>query len=122
MYPRLFACTAFLALAVGMGVPTSAENPDHVRQVRETRQCEGCDLRDADLEALQVELGNLRDADFRGAILYKSNFRGADLTGAMFAEADLTGADLRGSKGANLTGAVTDERTKCPNGVAGPCN
>jgi uncharacterized protein YjbI with pentapeptide repeats len=54
-----------------------AADPNHVAQLRATKKCVRCDLREADL-------------------------KGADLTGA-----DLTGADLTGARlnSANLTGA-----------------
>lgn len=97
------------------------DDPENVKRLKETRQCEGCSFQDANLPALNAELAVLRKADFRGAILYKANFRSADLTGASFGGADLSGADLRNAKGANLTGATTNAETTCPNGAAGPC-
>lgn len=115
-----FVCAA--ALAVASLVPLVAENPEHVTQLRETRKCPGCDLREAMLDGVNVELGDLRDADLRLARLYKANLRGADLTGALLTGANLTGADLRDTKGADLIGAETDERTKCPDRSMGPCN
>jgi uncharacterized protein YjbI with pentapeptide repeats len=99
----------------------SAADPDHIKQLRETGSCERCELRDADLGGVNAELGNLQNADLRGANLYKAKLQGADLSGALLVLADLTGANLRLARGANLSGAVTDERTICPDGTSGPC-
>jgi uncharacterized protein YjbI with pentapeptide repeats len=114
-----FACTVTVCLV--LLAPARAENPDHVKQFRDTGKCAGCDLRDAKLDATVAEFGDLRNADLRNASLYRANLRAADLTGALFTGANLSGADLRNSKGADLLGATTDERTKCPTGEAGPC-
>lgn len=114
-----FACT--IAVCVAFLAPASAENPDHVKQFRETGKCAGCDLREAKLDATVAEFGDLRNADLRNASLYLANLRASDLTGALFTGANLSGADLRNTKGADLLGALTDERTKCPTGEAGPC-
>lgn len=102
-------------------VVVRAENPDHVKQLRETHQCPGCDLADAQLSGLIAELANLKGADLTRAVLYKARLRGADLTGASLNGANLSGADLRNTKGANLAGATTDETTLCPSGANGPC-
>jgi len=99
----------------------ATDNPEHVKQLKETRKCSGCDLQNASLEGVNVIDGDLSYADARGAQLYKAELRGANLTGALFTGANLKGADLRDTKGADLVGAVTDEWTKCPNGSAGPC-
>ena len=115
----MFVLTA--AIAIASLVPALAENPDQVKQLRETRQCRGCNLAFASLDGINVELGDLREADVQGASLYGANLRGANLTGALFTDADLNGADLRDTKGANLSGAKTDERTQCPDGTRGPC-
>lgn len=98
-----------------------AQNPDNVKQLKETRKCVACDLREAQLDGFNLELGDLRDSDLRLASLYTANLRGADLTGADLTGTNLSGANLEHTKGANLTGAVTNERTTCPNGSKGPC-
>jgi uncharacterized protein YjbI with pentapeptide repeats len=108
-------------IVVASLIPLGADNPDHVRQLRETRECRGCNLAFASLDGVNVELGDLREADLQGASLYRANLRGADLTGALLTDADLTGADLRDAKGADLAAAKTDPRTYCPNGTTGPC-
>ena len=115
----LFLCAGFLAFeSVGLA---RTDNPEHVKQLRATGACEGCDLRGAFLDAIILENGSLRRADLTGASLYKADLRGADLTGALLNETKLTGANLKGAKGALLAAAITDERTTCPDVSAGPC-
>jgi uncharacterized protein YjbI with pentapeptide repeats len=96
-------------------------NPEHVEKLKTTLQCPACDLREAQLGGLQLENAQLQNADLAGAVLYGANLRGADLTGAILNEADLELADLTGAIGATLGAAKTDDRTKCPDGSAGPC-
>ena len=108
-------------IAIGSLVTVSADNPEQVKQLRETRQCRGCNLAFSSLDGVNVELGDLREADLQGASLYGANLRGADLTGALFTDANLNGVDLRNTKGANLSGAKTNEQTQCPDGAHGPC-
>jgi hypothetical protein len=106
----------------GVGIWAGAgDDPAHVKQLIETKVCVQCNLQDAKLKVLDAEKGNVANSDFRGADLYKANFKGADLTGAQFGGANLNGADLSGAKGADLTGATTNEYTVCPSGMAGPC-
>ena len=64
--------------------------------------CEGCDLREADLSGARLGKADLSRADLSRANLSGANLSGADLTGADLTGADLTGADLTG---ADLAGA-----------------
>ncbi len=124
MYRQKSAATVFVitaAIAIASLVPALADNPDQVKQLRETRECRGCNLAFSFLDGVNVELGDLREADLQGASLYGANLRGADLTGALFTDANLNGVDLRNTKGANLSGAKTNEQTQCPDGAHGPC-
>jgi uncharacterized protein YjbI with pentapeptide repeats len=124
MYQKKSGAAVFVltaAIAMASLVPALADNPEQVQQLRETRNCEGCNLAFASLDGVNAELGDLRGADLQGASLYGANLRGADLTGALFTDANLNGADLRNTKDANLSGAKTDERTQCPDGTRGPC-
>jgi len=98
-----------------------AANPEHVEQLKKTLQCPGCDLREAELGGVPLQNAQLQNADLSGASLYGSDLRGADLTGAILNDADLEMADLTGAIGATLAAAKTDDRTKCPDGSAGPC-
>lgn len=117
----LFVVTAVVAMASLVPVWAVADDSAQAKQLRETRQCRGCNLAFASLDGVNVELGDLREADLQGASLYGANLRGADLTGALFTDTDLTNADLRNTKGANLSGAKTNERTQCPDDTRGPC-
>lgn len=117
-------CRTGLLLGVGLLLarqPVRAENADQVKQLKETRQCAGCDLSNAKLSGLMAELANLERADLSGAVLYKARLRMARLKGASLSGANLTGADLRDARDANLSGATTDSTTVCPSGANGPC-
>jgi uncharacterized protein YjbI with pentapeptide repeats len=87
-----------------------AANPNHIRQLLQTRECRYCDLLRA-----KLSLANLRGADLTGADLYNtdlkfSDLREAILTGANLYQADLRGADLTG---AEITGADFKEANMC---------
>jgi uncharacterized protein YjbI with pentapeptide repeats len=114
-----------LIFAAGWGVARAA-NPDHVQQLLDTRKCLACDLSGAQLSGFALtgaDLGgsDLRAADLRDADLYRAQLGGADLTGADLTGTNLGGVDLRTTKGADLTGAKTNEQTYCPDGQQGPC-
>ena len=83
-----------------------------LRKLHITGECQGCDLRTADLRGADLKHSYLRTADLREADLRSSSLRYADLAGANLADADLRGADLRNAnlieanlKGANLKSA-----------------
>jgi uncharacterized protein YjbI with pentapeptide repeats len=99
----------------------SSDNPDHVAAFRSTNQCAGCDLKNARLGGIQAPNAQLINADLSDATLYGANLRGADLTGAILDRTNLAMADLTGAIGAILGSAITDQRTTCPDGSAGPC-
>jgi tetratricopeptide (TPR) repeat protein len=108
------------ALSLGTGAIARAENPDHIRQLLATKQCQRCDLSGAGLVRVQLPAANLQQSDFSRANLSQGNFASANLSGARLAGtslaganlggADLTGADLRNAdlRGAILTGAILD--------------
>ena len=97
-----------------------AENPDHIRQLLATKQCQRCDLSGAGLVRVQLPAADLQQSDFSRANLSQGNFASANLQGARLAGsslaganlsgADLTGADLRNAdlRGTILTGARLD--------------
>ena len=91
----------FLLLATA----AQAANPNDVKQLQSTRQCAGCDLRNANLKGFFLRQADLREADLRGA-----NLNGADLQGAFLKQANLTDADLRNANlaDANLADAKLD--------------
>jgi uncharacterized protein YjbI with pentapeptide repeats len=97
----LFLCAAFVLAQDG--APTVADN---VKRLKDTRECQRCDLRGADLTS---------------ANLYGARLQGANLEGAILTDANLELANLTGAIGANFDGARTDKRTICPSGAAGPC-
>ena len=101
---------------------TSSANPEHVAAFRATRQCPGCDLKNAQLGGFQAPKANLINADLSDASFYGGSLRDADLTGAILDRTNFEMADLSGAVGAILSTAITDARTTCPNGSAGPCN
>lgn len=104
------------------GVPgLIAANADQVRQFRETRVCQGCDLTAANLVGVAAVGADLRGSNLSGALLNHAQLRGANLEGADLRGANLRGANLSGAQGMNFTGAVTSKDTICPNGGHGPC-
>lgn len=114
----VLCCVLVCTVALAASQPA---NPEHVEQLKKTLQCPGCDLREAELGGVQLQNAQLQNADLSGASLYGTDLRGADLTGAILNDADLEMADLTGAIGATLGAAKTDDRTKCPDGTAGPC-
>jgi uncharacterized protein YjbI with pentapeptide repeats len=89
---QLQALLAAFGFTVLLSASTVAEsyNPLHLRQLRDTNKCPGCNLKGADLRL------NLEGADLRG-----TDLRGADFKGANLKQADLENADLSNAK--NLT-------------------
>ncbi len=102
-------------------------NPLAVRRLLDTRQCQRCDLvqanlsfnnlrgvdlRDADLYQADLKLVDLRDALLSGANLVEADLRGADLTGA-----EITGTDFTNAK---LCGAIFPDGTKRTDGCPPP--
>lgn len=115
----LLAALAIVACAVT--VYTASANPEHEATFRATKQCRGCDLRNAQLGGFQAPNADLINADLTDATFYGGNLKGADLTGAILDRTNLEMVDLTGAAGAMLGSAITDERTTCPDGSPGPC-
>jgi uncharacterized protein YjbI with pentapeptide repeats len=114
-----------LVLAVGLFASTtysSSANPEHVAAFRATKKCPGCDLKNAQLGGFQAPNADLVNADLSDATFYGGSLRGADLTGAILDRTNLEMTDLSGAIGALLGTAITDARTTCPDGSAGPCS
>ena len=109
-------------LALSATTFTLSANPEHVAAFRATKNCPGCDLRNAQLGGVQAPNANLINADLSDATLYGGSLKGADLTGAILDRTNLQMTNLSGAVGAILASAITDERTTCPNGAAGPCS
>ena len=110
------------AVALALGQPAIAANPDHVKQLKDTNRCRGCDLSSAKLTGAELPGADLHLANLSGASLESANLYGAVLEGANLAGARLSGANLRAAKSANLAGADTNKQTTCPDGRHGPCS
>lgn len=83
--------------------PVRAENPEHLRQLLSTKQCQKCNLRTSGLAYGNLSGADLQGADLSGANLSRANLSGANLSGANLAGASLYGANL---SGANLSNAI----------------
>jgi uncharacterized protein YjbI with pentapeptide repeats len=85
-----------------MPPPAHATDLNVLVRLLETKQCQNCNLRDADL--VQADL---RDADLRGAQLQRANLSRAQLDGARLGGVDLSFTSLLGAslRGADLRGA-----------------
>lgn len=111
---------ALMMIAVmTVAAPALAWDEAAVTQVKETKNCVGCDLSGADLRWANVyaaELGgapNLVNSVLDEANLSGANLYGANLEGASLRDADLSGANLSWTSlvGADLTGAdLTDAK------------
>jgi len=116
---------SILALSVCWALPGRAVDPEDLRQLLDTQRCQGCDLRGANLEGVDLRSADLTEAQLQGANLRNadlkySNFRGANLTNAVMIAADLeavnfSDAVLRNAdvRGANLTDAVLTRANTC---------
>ena len=85
-------------------------DPNQVRQVLQTRDCQGCDLSRTKLSFANLRNANLRYANLFSADLKLADLRDANLVGAILDKADLRGADLTG---ADLTSAYMSETNFC---------
>jgi uncharacterized protein YjbI with pentapeptide repeats len=97
------------------------QSPDPVKQLLTTNKCRGCDLQHAQLVDKNLTGADLTGANLSGAFMYKAILRAANLKNATLTGADLKGADLSGARDADLSGAFTNQYTKCPSGKPGPC-
>lgn len=112
---------AILFAAIATIAPLVAATPEDEAKLRSTGSCAGCNLIEADLQGVNAVRGDLSNADLSGANLYRAVLTGADLTGANLNNTDLGGANLALSRGADLSTAITNAQTICPNGKSGPC-
>ncbi|MGB7442748.1 MAG: pentapeptide repeat-containing protein [Coleofasciculaceae cyanobacterium] len=99
--------TAILLTTTSISNPAQAENLQDVQQLLSSKECEGCDLKDAGLFLANLVGAKLSGADLSRANLSRANLAGADLSGANLSGTSLNGANLTGANlsGANLTGA-----------------
>lgn len=99
---RILATAAILA-PLWLATPAKAGNPEHIRQVLETKQCPNCDLSGADLKGANLQGANLSGANLRDADITNANLQGANISRADLTNANLTNANLNE---ANLTGTI----------------
>jgi uncharacterized protein YjbI with pentapeptide repeats len=104
---------SLLLASMGLAQPSFAANPDHVRQLLETRKCRGCDLSGADLSQADLIGADLSTANLEGANLSQVRLIGAKLNNAFLRGANLGRANLDDTdftraflQGANLTGTL----------------
>jgi uncharacterized protein YjbI with pentapeptide repeats len=115
---------SLLLASIGLAQPKAVANPSSIRQLLDTGDCRGCDLRRANLRG-----ANLRNAKLDGANLTGANLAGANLTDADLDNAILRGANLNGAnlydadfteanlQGANLTGVLNMREAKFCNAI-----
>ena len=108
-------------LLFAFSIQVSAFDEAHVKRLKVTNECPGCDLSGADLSAeammtsMQLEYhanlkgANLSDADLSKTPMNYCNFEGANLSGA---DLSWTGLSYCNFKGANLRGADLKPATK----------
>lgn len=106
MKKGILATSAFLT-TLSLNQLVIAANPEHIRQVLASKQCQNCDLSSAGLVLADLSGANLSGANLAGANLSRANLSGADLRGANLSGASLFGVNLSGAKlnGATVAGA-----------------
>jgi len=114
----------FIACSVALTIIATvvASAPSDVERAFTTGNCKDCDLVEANLSGIRADNGDFSGANFLDATIYGGSLRGANFTGATLHGANLKLVDLTGAVGAVLDQAITDWRTTCPDGTAGPCN
>jgi uncharacterized protein YjbI with pentapeptide repeats len=108
--------TAFILL-VSAGVSWAYTQED-IDKVSATKSCEGCNLRGAVLNNLDLSGANLSGADLTNASLTGTKLLKANLTRAKMVDVRLSGADLTG---ADLSGATWIDGETCRAGSIGKC-
>ncbi|MBW4601565.1 MAG: pentapeptide repeat-containing protein [Calothrix sp. FI2-JRJ7] len=109
MKNQIIATVAFFT-TVTLTTAVQAANPEHVRQLLATKQCQNCDLSGAGLVMADLSGADLSGANLALANLSRANLTGADLRGANLTSASLFGANLNGAKLSGATIAGTDLR------------
>ncbi|WP_066383963.1 MULTISPECIES: pentapeptide repeat-containing protein [unclassified Anabaena] len=104
---NLILTTSVFLTTISLTATAQAANPEHLRQLLSTKQCQNCDLTGAGLVMADLSGANLSGANLAGANLSRANLSGADLRGANLGGAGLFGANLSNAKlgGANLASA-----------------
>ncbi|UKO97475.1 pentapeptide repeat-containing protein [Nostoc sp. UHCC 0870] len=104
---NLILATSVFLTTISLTNTAQAVNPEHLRQLLATKQCQNCDLTNAGLVMADLSSANLSGANLAGANLSRANLSGADLRGANLSGAGLFGVNLSAAKlgGANLASA-----------------
>jgi hypothetical protein len=107
---KRLAIAMLVVTTMGTVVPAMAHNPDHVKQLKETKKCKNCDLTAADLSNLDLEGADVSGSDLTAANLSNSSLLNASFEKAKLKGANLTGANLMGVKlkNADLTNVILD--------------
>jgi uncharacterized protein YjbI with pentapeptide repeats len=108
--PCLLISWLIAAIATVSYSESAFADPNQIRQVLQTRECQGCDLSRSKLSFANLRGASLRNANLFSADLKLADLREANLIGAILDKADLRGADL---SGADLTGAYINETNFC---------
>jgi len=106
MKSHILATAAFLT-TISLSQTTQAANPEQIRQLLASKQCQNCDLSGAGLVMADLSGGDLSGANLAGANLSRANLSGTDLRGANLSGAVLFGANLSNAKlnGSTVVGA-----------------
>ena len=115
-----------------------AFNEADLARLLSTKQCQWCNLHDADLSGAQLSGAQLSNASLTSARLTNANLSRTNLSGAFLMNANLTGAKLIDAflvnanlsnanltdadfSGADLSGAIWTDGTKCEKKSFGEC-
>jgi uncharacterized protein YjbI with pentapeptide repeats len=109
----LFAAVAVVAAMVGSDA--SAFDPADLKKLKETNECEGCDLTGAYLMKNKLIGAKLRKANLSDAFLTNADLTGADLTGTNLSKAKLHSANLGAADltASTLKGAILNNTILC---------
>ncbi|MCF4968292.1 pentapeptide repeat-containing protein [Nostoc sp. CMAA1605] len=104
---NIILATSVFLTTLSLTNTAQAVNPEHLKQLLATKQCQNCDLSNAGLVMADLSGANLSGANLTGANLSRANLSSADLRGANLSGAGLFGANLNAAKlgGANLANA-----------------
>lgn len=91
---KIFVGFGILLASLCSTLPVKAENPQHLKQLRETKHCPKCDLSGADLSGVDLSFAVLVGANLSRANLSRANLSNADLSRANLKKADLSYANL----------------------------
>jgi len=101
-FMKLVFYSYFLLVTFLSSLPVYAANPRHSEKLLTTRECQECDLSNANLSGKDLFRVNLYKANLQGANLESSDLTQSNLAGANFQGANLKYSTLIQS---NLTGA-----------------